>query len=300
MTYASGGLIQATDYNGFVASVNAIWGGGSGDSGYGQSTTLATVSAGNTVAASSWSDLITRIDSMRNHQTAGAPGSGITKPVATGTITYLSTLSSQISTITTDRLLNAGDGNSVNIVTTRTNTNATGWTTTRNLEMSLTWGSAAAMRYFFNTGGYVDFDTINSAFSGNTKSTDWDTLANAFGPVRINAQNSVVSGTGYSTASTALGFYDLTTSDQLIARKYSGTVTGGYTSNFIDAYARLNAAAGSSTILYLRCLFTDNSADVLDDTVSGTAGMQINAFASGVTYITNTWSGVTGAVTIAG
>jgi hypothetical protein len=51
MSYSSGGLIEATDYNGFAASVNALWGTGTGQRGYGQSTTLSTVAATNTVNA---------------------------------------------------------------------------------------------------------------------------------------------------------------------------------------------------------------------------------------------------------
>ena len=55
MTYSSGGLIQATDYNGFVsttsgANVNGIWATGTTDAGYGQSA-LGTVSAAGTVTA---------------------------------------------------------------------------------------------------------------------------------------------------------------------------------------------------------------------------------------------------------
>jgi hypothetical protein len=45
MAYTVGGLIEATHYNGFAASVNAVWGTGTGDRGYGQSTTLSTVAA---------------------------------------------------------------------------------------------------------------------------------------------------------------------------------------------------------------------------------------------------------------
>ena len=74
MTYSSGGLIQATDYNGFVsttagANVNDIWSTGSGDKGWGQ-TAVPTVAAGNTVAAgvaspiasaTSWAGLVTNL-----------------------------------------------------------------------------------------------------------------------------------------------------------------------------------------------------------------------------------------------
>ena len=72
MTYSVGGLIQATDYNGFAdttagGNVNVMWGTGTGDAGYGQSTTLSTVSAGGTVTATQWADLVNRIQSIANH-----------------------------------------------------------------------------------------------------------------------------------------------------------------------------------------------------------------------------------------
>ena len=104
MAYSSGGLIEATDYNGFAASVNAIWGTGSGSSGYGQSTTLSTVAAANTVTATQWATLIARIDSMRQHQSGVT--SGLTQPTTGDTITFLSTLNTQVTTITNNKLLN--------------------------------------------------------------------------------------------------------------------------------------------------------------------------------------------------
>ncbi len=304
MTYASGGLIQATDYNGFVASVNAIWGTGSSDSGYGQSTTLSTVTAASTtVTATQWSDLIARINSLRNHQTAGAPGSGITQPSTGNTITYLSTLSTQISTATSNKLLNAGDGNAAAGGSgTTAVSNATGFTTSRTLEISYTFLSANQMRYFFNTGGFFDYNVVGSALSGNTKSTDFDALCTAFGNTRIRAQSSEKQGGSGSLNlnNTNAGFYDLTTSYTDILRQYSTTAAGGYTSNFITSSAKLNAAPGSSTVISLRIILTDDAADVLDDTVSGTTTLSTAGYASGVTYIANTWGTFTGATTIAG
>ena len=304
MTYASGGLIEATDYNGFVASVNAIWGTGSSDSGYGQTTTLSTVTAASsTVTATQWSDLIARINSLRNHQTAGGLGSGITQPSTGNTITYLSSLSTQISTATSNKLLNAGDGNAAAGGSgTTAVSNATGWTTTRSLEISYTFLSANQMRYFFNTGGFFDYNATSSVLAGNTKSADWDTLTNAFGTTRIRAQSSSKEGGSGSLNinNTNAGFYDLTTSNTAVMRQYSPTATGGYTSNYITSYARLNAAPGSSTVIYLLIVFQDDAADTLDDTVSGTATLNTAGYASGVTYIANTWGTFTGAVTVAG
>ena len=304
MTYASGGLIEATDYNGFVASVNAIWGTGSSDSGYGQTTTLSTVTAASsTVTATQWSDLIARINSLRNHQTAGAPGSGITQPSTGNTITYLSSLSTQITTATSNKLLNAGDGTAASGGGgTQTVPNATGWTTTRSLEISYTFLSANQMRYFFNTGGFFDYNATSSVLAGNTKSTDWDALTDAFGTTRIRSQSSSKEGGSgtLNTNNTNAGFYDLTTSNTAVMRQYSTTAAGGYTSNYITSYARLNAVPGSSTIIYLLIVFQDDAADGLDDTVSGTATLNTAGYASGVTYIANTWGTFTGAVTVAG
>jgi len=304
MTYASGGLIEATDYNGFVASVNAIWGTGSSDSGYGQTTTLSTVTAASsTVTATQWSDLIARINRLRNHQTAGGLGSGITQPSTGNTITYLSSLSTQISTATSNKLLNAGDGNAAAGGSgTTAVSNATGWTTTRSLEISYTFLSANQMRYFFNTGGFFDFNVTASALSGNTKSTDFDALCTAFGTTRIKAQSSSKEGGSGSLNinNTNAGFYDLTTSYTDVMRQFSTTAAGGYTSNFITSSAKLNAAPGSSTVISLRIILTDNAADTIDDTVSGTTTLNTAGYASGVTYIANTWGTFTGAVTVAG
>ena len=99
MAYSSGGLIQATDYNGFASSVNTLWGTGSGNYGYGQSSTVPTVNATtDTVTATQWATMIARMQSMQQHQannTTGVPG----QPTAGSIITYLSTVSTCISTI---------------------------------------------------------------------------------------------------------------------------------------------------------------------------------------------------------
>lgn len=290
MTYASGGLIQSTDYNGFVASVNAIWGTGSGDAGYGQTSTLSTVAASNTVTAVQWQNLIDRINSMRQHQSGVT--SGLTRPNPGDIIAFLSTMSSQISTITTNRL-------SASVVGTQANaTAAAGGFGTR--QVQYTWTTAAGMRHFFNGGGYVSFTAANSAMSGNTKSLDWDALLTACGVVRIRAQSSEkVTGTGSGTPAvlnTNLGFYDLTTSNQLILQQYSTTATGGYNLNYASFYARLDAAPGSSRVLYLTMIPTDAAADVIDDETLGTVQLDYSHVPPSTAYLTaNVWGAVTGA-----
>ena len=90
MTYTSGSLIEAADYNGFVSSsannVNAIWSTGSGDKGYGQ-TAIANVSVGGTVTATQWASLVNTLASLGSHQ--GTTITSRTAPVAGDVINIL-------------------------------------------------------------------------------------------------------------------------------------------------------------------------------------------------------------------
>jgi hypothetical protein len=300
MTYAQFGLIQATDYNGFVTTVNNLWGTGSGDSGYGQSTTLSSVAASNTVTASQWSTLIARMNSMRQHQAGSGVTTGLTSPNTGDTIAYLSTLSSSLNTISGSRLVAAAVGTEVG-ATAITNTATWGGIAVK--EASYTWSSANAMRYFFNAGGYVQFTGVNSFFSGTTKSTDWNTLVDNCGTIRIKAQSSEKIGGGGSPSvyNTNLGFYDLPISytpepQAIILRQYSPTATGGYNLNYATFEARLNAAAGSSTILYMRMTLTDADPDLSGapaDTIIGTAQFDYSHTPPSTAFLSNVWGGVT-------
>ncbi len=266
MAYSSSGLIEATDYNGFAASVNAIWGSGTGSSGYGQTTTLSTVSASSTVTATQWATLIARIESMRQHQSGTA--SGLTQPTTGDTITFLSDLSTQIGNITTNK-----DDNNVGVtqLATANASGTTGWTSNAVRECKFTFSSANAMRYFFNAGGTITCNTISSSFSGNTKSDNWDTIANA---TTATITNSI--------------FWDnLSTSNYTVD---TNTGSGAdYGSNVLYLQARLDAAPGSSTEIIIRAYFVDGAADGFDDTVSGTTRVDAAANGPTVTYISNVW-----------
>lgn len=272
MSYSQGGTIEATDYNGFAASVNAVWGSGTGDSGYGQTSTLSTVAAGNTVTATQWATLIARLDSMRNHQAGTA--SGITQPTAGDLISYISSLNTNISTVTTSRRNNNVGTTSL---ATANASGGTGWTSNAVRECTFTFSSANAMRYFFNAGGTITFNTASSSFSGNTKSNNWETVANG----------------ASATVTNAIFWDNLSTSNYTIS---SATGSGAdYGSNVLYLQARLNAAPGSSTVITLRAYFVDGAADGFDDTVSGTARVDASANGSNTTYLSNTWGTPTAA-----
>jgi len=275
MTYSVGGRIQTTDYNGFVASVNALWGVGSGNSGYGQTNPLSTVAARNVVTAAQWSTLIARINSMRQHQSGVT--SGLTSPVAGDVITYLSTMSGQISTCTTNKLLSDGVGE-----TTAAAASAYGnWygESFADRICTMTFASANQMRYFFNSGGRVEWNAANSFFQYDSeRNIRWERMAADLATQTITGSNFYNMTTSYVSYATATGYSD------------------NYGTNTLFLQARLNAAPGSSTILYLRAYFADDAANLyLYDAAYGTPAVQATAYQPATPlYLAKTWGTITG------
>jgi hypothetical protein len=169
MSYAQGGLIEATDYNnltgGSAASstankLNTVWSTGSGSAGYGQ-TAVANVSVSSTVTATQWATLINALNNSRLHQSGS--GTGITAPVAGNRIDFLSTLQSSIDTAYSSRLnfnansatiTNSGSLSAYSAWTSSSTTN----TLTRAFGARVTFASADGARYFFNAGGRLKFN----------------------------------------------------------------------------------------------------------------------------------------------
>ena len=138
MTYSLGGLIEATDYNGFVsttvgANINATWSTGSTDSGWGQ-TAITTVSAAGTVTATQWASLVNTLTSMGSQ--TGTALTSRTAPTAGQTINVLSAVSADITSCNTNRANAAAVGSTstswtgaaAKTTTTGSGTNA--WTIT--------------------------------------------------------------------------------------------------------------------------------------------------------------------------
>lgn len=256
MTYSQGGLIQATDYNTFaqggssvnhgVANINTVWGVGSGDKGYGQSSTLSTVAATNTVTATQWSTMIARLNSILTHQSGS--GSGVTAPTAGNTITFLSTLSGKITDGFNNRLnfsSNGTDATATGSVNTSWTTNGAALTLTR----TATFGNADQARYFFNAGGklIVNFGGTNNA--GNSKGNDWvDLLGNKLDTIIVGAYTNSRGGSGGSVTSsnTALGYWNAGTSNNKILELTSNSGTADYGSNKVEVFIKTNGVQGSN------------------------------------------------------
>jgi len=287
MTYASGGLIEATDYNTRAANINSLWGVGTADRGYGQTTTVSNVSVSSTVTASQWATLIARLDSLIQHQSNTT--SGITQPVAGNTITYLSALDTKITQATNNRLTAFSTGTAQpTALGNPLVSNSTAWITSATKEFSVTFTSTDTVRYFFNAGGLItSFARVNSGTT--TKATDWNTfLTNTVGTISIGPNSCSRSGTGGDnlTLNTSVGYWNLTTSYQTLFSIGSTSVTADYGSNFATVEARLGA---TTNIVFVRYILYDTAADTFDDTVAGTTAVYAGYTPPETTYLSNVW-----------
>lgn len=254
MSYSSGGLIEAVDYNTFAqggasvdhgtANINTIWGNGTGNKGYGQSTTLSAVAGSSTqsVTATQWATLLTRLNSILTHQSGS--GSGITLPTTGATISYLSSLSSSISTAFSNRLSANSNGSDYS---------GTGWTSNWNVSSlnaqpstyqitrTATFASADQARYFFNAGGKLIVTMSASNVRGGSKGDDWvSLLGTKFSSHVFNNTTNARGGSGGTVTASDynIGYWGLTTSNQTMMTLTSATATADYGGNYVSIGAK--------------------------------------------------------------
>jgi hypothetical protein len=339
MTYVSGGLIQATDYNGFAnntagANVNSIWGAGTTDSGYGQSTTLATVVAGtNDVTALQWSNLNNRISSIANHQ--GTAITSRTNPVVGDTIGILSALSTDLTNITNNRgnatasgtTSNAWTGNTAK--TTATGSGSSAWTIT--FTHVITFADANAARYFWNAGGLVRLD-MSKTNNSTDADPDWNSspgsgLISRIGTLyfsgRVNSANQTIGGSVYtgltrvggtgtpSPFATTTGWYQLTSGAAPTTMFQLNDTVSPYTGNYVRVTAAVNAGRTTFTLV-TTWVSTGSSGPGTSANISGGTDTVIPFGAFGTapavlcrflppstTFLTNTWGTPTVSASVA-
>lgn len=250
MSYSSGGLIQAADYNSFKDTLNAIWSTGTGNAGYGQ-TAVTAVSSAATVTATQWSTLVNAMNSALAHQgqTTVTPSPTLT---AGQIVTYNSAIAAGITQTNTTKLSFGSQGTTTtgsNYATSLTGANdaiARTFAITR----TATFASADQARYFFNAGGQINF-VVSSATNQNSTSRSGDIVtlaATNFGSVLAFRQGSAGARTGtggtLNTSTTNVGYYQLTTSDQTLCKITS--TTASYTSDYIQLDVKSNGTQGAN------------------------------------------------------
>lgn len=278
MAYSAGDTILDDEYNTFVGSssdpygYNHFAGTGSGVYGLNQSA-IATVNAGDTVAASSWNSLFTGLDNVANHLNRSITSSSVS---AGDTIAIRSALISDLANLAAD--VAAGG---VNVTALGTNavgssTNSGTWNSTSTIERSVTFTNNATMRAFFNGGGKIRVDpSCITGIDGSKDTVFNDLTTTAIGNLDIGAHATTRSGSGetLSTNGLANGFHDLGTGYTALIKLTSDN--SGYTSNTVEISAKLNAAVSSATVITIKMVATDPAADTTY-TSGNTSGVPAN------------------------
>jgi len=308
MTYSTGSLIIDDDYNIFatgnaagtgdtsVANINTILGTGTGDKGYGQGSLLTAVTAGNTVQAVDWANMIARNTLLANHQSTSI--TAISSPSAGNTVEAYAALSANITATFNNR--NNADANGTDAVTTTSS--SASWNNSSTVSKTFTWGSATQLRYWFNAGGMIRLSWSRSGGTASTQNSEWTTLLNNSGTIVLTgaAASKTIAGAAYTgltktggggsptTLATTEGAFALDGTPSLNFDQGPG---GAYGNNKIQVSYSISGA----TIT----IFTDLSDDYAPpdpgspDNVDGTLSQVCTVRPPSTAVLSDTWGSVT-------
>jgi TonB family protein len=201
MSYAQFGLIQASDFNTLVGgnptttsgTLNAVWATGGTTAGYGQ-TAIANVAVAQTVGSAEWSNLVNKTANSASHQ--GTSITAVTAPASGGTVTYLSAIPTNLTTIFNSKLNAASQG----ATTANTATYASTWSAGLTFTHTVSFANGDAARYFFNSGGQLKLTCSNPNSTAGINLL-FNNLASNVGTVVMSAPSSgtvSISSTSYN------------------------------------------------------------------------------------------------------
>lgn len=313
MTYSSGQLIQASDYNGFVGAaaanvsgeLNTVLSTGRGNAGYGQSAVSNVSAISDTVTATQWTTLVNGINKVRKHQSAGS-FSNIGSYLAGDVINATNNISGNLSTAYSSRLSYGAQGSTVTGSTYTYNFSVANTTAAQTIDITqrtATFASADAARYFFNAGGQLNF--IITGISNNDGTLRSASLVNLgasyFASKKFGAADAVArTGSGgalNSDLTTNYGYYGLTTSNTTMT-DIGASYGGAYTNDRCYFYLKTNGAQGSNadngTIVYFNFrLYSSAQTAAFDDSINITVSYRIDVTYPSTTYLTDSWGTVT-------
>jgi hypothetical protein len=282
MASSVGGIIEAVDYNSIRNKVIAVLGAGNGNTGYGQDARInsTAVSAGSAVTALQWQNLRWDLYNILLHQNGTAPsitsvntGDTVRFGVAHPNNAY-DTLS---NTVTANRFVLGAGQFVTESLGSRQSTAA--WISQKYIDITYTFSTSAAARFFFNSGGLLRITSSRSGGLSTAQNTAWSNLLTAastqsFGGQTPSADFSPMNGTN---------FYRLTNGYQTY---HTSTASTPYGSNSYQLQAACNVSdnsTGTANVVLIRVLFADGYVD------PGNSGLGDNP---------NTIDGIDGTLTV--
>jgi hypothetical protein len=153
------------------------------------------------------------------------------------------------------------------------------WISQKYIDITYTFSTSAAARFFFNSGGLLRITSSRSGGLSTAQNTAWSNLLTAAGTQSFGGQTP---GAGFSPMN-GTNFYRLTSGYQTY---HTSTSSTPYGSNNYQLQAASNVAdnsTGTVNIVYIRVLFTDGYVD------PGNSGLGDNP---------NTIDGIDGTLTV--
>ena len=272
-------LILYTDYNAIQTKIATVLGPGSATFGYGQVVSSSQVAQNAQISVTQWNNLRSDLVKCLRHQTGIDPT--LTVPATNVKVTEATRAAymTAADTATTNRLVAPP-------VTEATReffsfgsiTRTASWNGVRTQTVTINFASADAARYFFNTGSRIEFSASLTNTSNAPKDQSWVANLSGIGTVYFNYDTTTPTGGG---SGTSIGWYDLTTSNQLV---YEKTVSTGYVPNSYRIYAR----APSTSQLVFEIQFRDdatyqpspNDGFIVDEDVTGNLTSDVKVYRS--------------------
>ena len=249
-----GNLIVATDYNTIQSKIALVLGTGSTDYGYCQQVSSGQVNNLNTkITVAQWNNLRTDLLLARQHQTGTDQSGQLALPTTSTTIkeSDRSAYNTFADLITTNRLVTP-PASQYSLTTVPPVVRTNPWASTISYTVTLnfpgyTSGSTVVSainnaRAFFNAGGILKFSASFTNYTNDgslTVNQSWATLLSNMGTISVGAHTTTNTGSGTPQAK---GFYDLTTSNQLLFTKLvDPAYTPTYSPNQFDLYAKFGS-----------------------------------------------------------
>lgn len=313
MAYQSSGIIEATnptndDFNELVALINEVYNDlnsgvfnlTEGTYGYGQTPAISTVAPGDIITAAQWTALFEAFHACATH----IGNSTGTVPTSVGVGDLINALDDTggdgsnfltlIDQIRTNRLtVDAGQTTTTSGGNKLSEQRTTPWTSEVTHTFRVSFANLDAARHFFNSGGEVRWSGVYTpgGSNENNEETDWQTALSDMGTLVFNWD---ATATGSGTAN-AIGFYDLTTSFQLLAEKnVTSTGTYAYSNESITVEARFTDVS-QNILEFLVTFSTDPQPDrALDGTLDSYVDQRITTGAITLTEPTYSTESFTG------
>jgi hypothetical protein len=234
-------IILATDYNLIQSKIASVMGEGDGTKGYGQTIASSQVGQFSKVTANQWNNLRSDVLRARQHQTGTDMSGQIAVASASTTIADSYRAALQNMAVDAENPSNylvspppAGEFARSNLVNEQVRTQK--WNGTITQTIDVVWPTANDARYFFNSGGNIEFSSSFSPSSPGLKGISWSTLLQNMGTFSFNWTRTAATGTAFTVTD---GFYDLGTAPTLICQK--DVTTSAYVPNSYYITARVNS-----------------------------------------------------------